>query len=120
MLTLPLLTNTDRCFWPADGFCPICGKAFADGFAYLSAGSLQLDQSGDSVNTEQLQAFFNIGFHSRSDADMKGSADIGIVNNLAGGQFDLQWCSIACMTQWLLQLLEKLEREAKNSRRVAG
>jgi hypothetical protein len=107
---LPLLSSADRPFFPGNGHCPNCGHAFVQGSAYLSAGALLLSADGqDSIHTDRLQAFFNVGFHG-VDSEMRDSSDIEVVADLHGGQFDLQWCSIACMRQWLNALLDQVER----------
>jgi len=108
----PLLAGTDRCVYPADGHCPVCGGPFTAGFAYLSAGALLLTADGqDSLHLDRLQAFMNVGFHGR-DPDMRDSSDVTVVADLRGGQFDLQWCSVECMRQWLLGLLQQVEAAA--------
>lgn len=106
---LPVLSSTDRPFFPPHGYCPVCERPFTHGFAYLSAGALLLSADGqDSIHTDRLQAFLNVGFHG-VDREMRDSSDIEVVADLHGGQFDLQWCSIACMRQWLNALLDQGE-----------
>ena len=107
----PLLSGSGPPFYPADGRCPVCGGAFSRGFAYLSGGALQLSADGqDSVHSDpdRLQAFLHVGFHGR-DSDMRDAANVSIVADLHGGQFDLQWCSVRCMREWLLELLREVE-----------
>jgi hypothetical protein len=58
--------------------------------------------------SERLRAFLSVGV-----LDDNGSAertDVAVVENLQGGQFHLQWCSVACMRAWLLRLLAEVER----------
>lgn len=43
---------------------------------------------------------------------MRDSADVEVVAELCGGQFDLQWCSVGCMRKWLMDLLGQVERLA--------
>ncbi len=42
---------------------------------------------------------------------MRDSADIRVVRDLKGGQFDLQWCSIKCMRSWFLEVFDQLEKK---------
>jgi hypothetical protein len=108
-MSFPVLSNSDRMFYPADGRCPVCGGDFSRGIAYLSAGALLLSADGqDSVESDRLQAFLHLGFHGR-DSDIRDSADVSVVADLHGGQFDLQWCSVGCMREWLLGLLREVE-----------
>ena len=92
-------------FCPRDHRCPVCGSSFSDGVAYLSAGALLLSDDGqDSIDSDKLQAFLHVGVHV-TDSEMRDSADIPIVMDLRGGQFDLSWCSVACMRNGLLDVL---------------
>jgi hypothetical protein len=50
----------------------------------------------------------HLGFHGIAP-DMRDSADIQVVADLHGGQFDLSWCSVACMRAWLSELVDYIE-----------
>ncbi|MCO8120440.1 hypothetical protein NHH03_01730 [Stieleria sp. TO1_6] len=77
--------------------------------AYLSGGGLLLSEDGqDSIHLDRLKGFLHIGFHGRAP-DMRDSGDITIVDDIAGGQFDLSWCSLQCMRQWLVQLVDRVD-----------
>jgi hypothetical protein len=67
----------------------------------------------DSIHSDRLRAFLHLGFHGR-DPDMRDSADVSVVADLHGGQFDLQWCSVECMREWLLGLLREVESLASS------
>ncbi|WP_442511686.1 hypothetical protein SH528x_003396 [Novipirellula sp. SH528] len=104
-LNIPLLANgkTSR----AD--CPNCGGKFAGGFAYIMGGGLLLSKDlKNSLHSDRLQGFMHVGFHGK-DPDMCDSVDANVVDDVIGGQFDLQWCSMACMRAWLMRLLDRLE-----------
>ena len=108
-MSYPVLSASDRPFYPADGRCPVCRGEFSRGVAYLSAGALLLSADGeDSMGSDRLQAFLHVGFHGRN-SDMRDSADVSVVAELHGGQFDLQWCSVGCMREWLLGVLRDVE-----------
>ncbi len=114
MTHYPILTASDRPFYPGGPRCPVCGGDFSQGLAYLSAGALHLTADGrNSIEPDRLQAFLHVGTHGR-DSDMRDSSDIEVVADLHGGQFDLQWCSVACMRKWLLELLDEVESAAGN------
>ena len=111
-MSFPLLSTADRPVYPADARCPRCGRDFSGGFAFLSAGALLLSQDGqDSVDASRLQAFLHVGFHGL-DSAVRDSSGVAVVEDLQGGQFDLNWCSIRCMREWLLSLLQRIETEA--------
>jgi hypothetical protein len=111
-MILPLLSAADRPFFPTDSRCPRCGHNFSQGFAYLSAGALLLSPDGqDSIETDRLRAFLHIGFHGK-DSSMADSSGVSPIVDLHGGQFDLQWCSVRCMRESVLDVLERIEAEA--------
>lgn len=104
-LTEPLLAKN----LSASTCCPNCGRAFVSGFAYLSGGALLLSPDNETSNeTERLKAFLNIGFHGK-DGDMRDSTGATLVDDVIGGQFDLNWCSIACMRLWFNRLMDEME-----------
>jgi hypothetical protein len=114
MSRYPVLSASDRSIYPGSGNCPVCGNDLTRGFAYLSAGALLLTPDGqDSLHPDRLQAFLHVGVHGR-DPDMDDSADIAVVADLHGGQFDLQSCSITCMRKWLLELLDEIESATRS------
>jgi len=116
-MSFPLLSTSDRPVYPADARCPSCGRDFSGGVAFLSAGALFLSPDGrDSIDASRLQAFLHIGFHG-ADSAMGDSSGVAIVEDLQGGQFDLNWCSIRCMREWLLSLLQRIEAEATGQSR---
>jgi hypothetical protein len=106
MSEMPLLKDDDRPVWPADGMCPVYGRPLKVGFVYLSAGAVLMDDSGaNSIHTDRVRAFFNIGRHGTTEGR---STDVEIVANLSGGQFDLQYCSRRCAAVWFEKLLARL------------
>ena len=62
----------------------------------------------NSIHDNRHLAFLNVGFHG-VNPDMSDSADIEIVNDLPGGQFDLSFCSLACLRSWFIGLVDQLE-----------
>jgi len=108
---IPLLSKTSRGIYPAENGCPACGQPFSHGFAYMMGGAILLSKDRqNSLAHDRLEGFLHIGFHG-SDADASGSADILVVDDVVGGQFDLQWCSVRCMRAWLTKLLDTLEAD---------
>lgn len=104
-----MLSAFDQPFYPAERRCPVCDGDFSRGVAYLSAGALHLTADGqDSLQSDHLRAFLHVGFHGR-ETDMRDSSDISVVEDLHGGQFDLQWCSVDCMRSWLLNLIHEVD-----------
>lgn len=104
-----LLSREDRPCYPGDRKCPVCQAESGSGIAYLSAGALLLTEDGqDSIHTDRQRAFLHLGFHGCAP-DMRDSADIQVVWDLHRDQFDLYWCSVACMRIWFNQLFDAIE-----------
>jgi hypothetical protein len=74
-------------------------------------GALLLDKRKlNSIHSDRQLAFMNIGFHGKSP-DMSDSADAAIVSDLPGGQFDLSFCSLACLRGWFVDIVDRLEAD---------
>lgn len=117
-IEIPLLTNEDGHTFPMDGDCPACGVPFkiTGGFAYMSGGALLIDNvSDDSCRTSKMEAFFGIGFHG-NDVDVRDSVHAQIVHDLLSDQFDICFCSLQCLKDWLNQLLDTLQSELDDKR----
>jgi hypothetical protein len=115
----PVLSSSDKPDYPTDGRCPVCSKGFTNGFAYLACGALLLtEDEQDSIFTDKLRAFFDVGFHGR-ESDMTDSSNISIVADLYEGQFEMCWCSVACMRKWLFEVLDEVERRADPRRKTS-
>ena len=97
--------------------CLGCGGPIKDGVAYVSAGALLLDDSQDNSihDDDRHQAFMNVGFHGKQ-SNMSDSADIEVVNNFPGGQFDLSFCSLACLKSWFVEIVDKLQSDVAAGR----
>ena len=91
--------------------CPKCGEEFQNGFASISGGAICISDDGKaSIHSDRLQGFLNIGFPV-SYSSMNASDDVLVVDDAVGGQFDLQWCSIKCMREWLNDLINTIETQ---------
>ena len=67
-----------------------------------------LDESElNSIHDNRQRAFLNVGFHG-VNPDMSDSADMEVVYDLPGGQFDLSFCSLACLRSWFLGIVDHL------------
>jgi hypothetical protein len=66
--------------------------------------------------SDRLRAFLSVGI--LDDSRPAERTDIAVVENLQGGQFQLQWCSVACMRAWLLRLLGEVERKLDQSKKA--
>jgi hypothetical protein len=116
----PLLR--DRDFPPhlpiKGGGCLICGAPLQNGPVYLSAGaSSPIDDQHEDEPV--MSAFFQIGYHSPA-VDCTGSANVDIVHNLNGGQFDLSFCSTSCLRHFFQVLVNKLEQGILENGGVIG
>ena len=93
------------------GVCQNCAGRIRGGVAYVSGGALLLDtKSLNSIHDSRHRAFMNVGFHGAA-SDMSDSADIEVVNDLPGGQFDLSFCSLPCLRSWFIGIVNQLEED---------
>jgi hypothetical protein len=116
----PLLKGQDRPFFPGKGQgCLVCGKPYQGrGFAYLGAGaSCDFDECG--IDERALGAFFHVGFHGKN-ADMSDSGGVEVVKDLDGGQFDLQFCSTACLRQFFSTIVDEVEKSISRQKPLDG
>lgn len=99
----PLLSGHDAPHLPVKGgACLICGRILGDGVAYISAGAVNEDMTCETA------AFFQIGFHSNA-ADVSGSGEVDVIQDLHGGQFDLGFCSTSCLRTFFSTLVDELD-----------
>jgi hypothetical protein len=109
-----LLKGEGSAVCPAGGKCPICRRSLKRGFAYISGGALLLDRSElNSIETSKLRAFLNIGFHG-SNPDCGDCVDAEIVEDLQGGQFDLNFCSFDCLEAWFERIVSRLRGKLRS------
>lgn len=111
-MNFPILQNNDRPYIPErGGCCPICGTSFGEqGMVYLSAGAAYEIAADEDRAGPMLEAFFHIGYHGTA-VDCSDSADICIVEDLKGGQFDINFCSIQCLEKFFLNIVNALQKK---------
>jgi hypothetical protein len=112
----PWLRDNDLPYWPPRRRCPVCGRPFVDTVVYIMAGALvPIQSTGRRARAErQMEGFFNVGVHT-SDTECRGNADLEIVRDLKGGQFDLQFCSLDCLQEFFNFLVEQLRTESSKA-----
>jgi hypothetical protein len=105
--------------------CPVCKKDFkkATAAAYLEGGALYLSKDKkNSVLTkpDRHQAFLYFYAHECypepklcADGPDEGVV-IDVVKDVYGGQFDLCWCSLACMRKWFIRLFDEMESQLQS------
>ncbi len=69
--------------------------------------------------TSALGAFFHVGFHGKN-ADMSDSGGVEVVKDLDGGQFDLQFCSTACLRQFFSTIVDEVEKSISRQKPLDG
>ena len=119
-LELPLVLK-DTSTWPSDSKCPVCSKEFNGAFATVNGGALMMDGDVDGMD-ERMRAFITLIWHGRHDHD--GEADdvyagLDIVEDGAQGQFDLYFCSTACLRAFFNACVDKLEQKVEADRKHA-
>jgi hypothetical protein len=119
----------DRAGWYARQFfavrrgrrphCPQCGGPLGRGTAIISAGALRvvggrpgrpwIEETG---RAEMFAPHDAIGF-LRLAWHVEMAPEVTIVDAAPGGQFDLYFCSIACLRAFLTARVDELEKLAK-------
>jgi hypothetical protein len=94
-----------------DGRCTACGKAIAGSFAFLEGGALFMVGSGSSEMKDEMEGFLSIGYHGSGG---EKSATKNIVENGKCGQFELAFCSVGCLKEFLGRCVDELENERQS------
>jgi hypothetical protein len=71
------------------------------------------------LDEKAMEAFCHIGYHG-SDPNMTDSADYVVADDVAGGQLDIQFCSLACLKRWFCAIIDKLAKETRSSTGPTG
>ncbi|GAA4471813.1 hypothetical protein [Novipirellula rosea] len=61
----------------------------------------------------------NVGYHG-TQTDMSDSADIRVVNDLPGGQFDLSFCGLACLKTWFDAIVDGIQNDVDSGETKSG
>ena len=97
----------------AEGACPICGMPVAsnpNGFAFLAGGALLQSDKRSAKMDPRTEGFLFIGFHgAHGESSSCPSAQIQIAEETPHGQFEIEFCSSACLRQFLNRCVDQLE-----------
>jgi hypothetical protein len=118
-LALPLNLK-DSPAWPRHGRCPMCDKELDGAFAVINGGALMGEGDGTASLDGRLIGHLNLTWHGAhhhvkpSDNDVYVGVDV--VEEAACGQFDLNFCSTACMRAFLNKSVDELEKQVEKRR----
>ena len=105
--------------WPASDTCPVCCRAFAEvgAVVYLMGGAVIDSNTTEDLglHDQDIKGFLHIGYHGNPDVI---SADVKVVRDSSGGQFDLNFCSLECLRHWFLEVVQYLESEIANRKQI--
>lgn len=91
--------------------CPVCYSLIHGGVAYFSFGAVvDLDKG---LPDDEIEGFCNIGYHG-ARSDMSDSVDYCIAEDIKGGQLNISFCSLACIKQWFVGIIDGLESELRS------
>ena len=97
------------------GQCLVChcaGVHKPNDFAYLNGGGLRILNKDNSVMAPDLEGFLSIGFHGgHSETHSNPDARLDIADNARFGQFELYFCSTACLRKFFGLCVDALEQE---------
>ena len=123
----PILSDGQFIF-PQEPLCPWCKKNKVlepHSMAILNAGALLPDGENWKM-ADGAEAFFEMLWHG-AHTDMNGTgrdpdiyASVEIVRTVAIGQFDLYFCSTACLRAFLNGCVDELENRISEARQLKG
>ena len=97
--------------------CLYCGENLIDGAAYIAGGACvdyTLEDEGREIGQDVediLSGYLSIGFHPNPD---DCAVSFTIVDDEEGGQFEIAFCSLKCLKKYLVEKIDKLEKEYRD------
>lgn len=90
--------------------------------AMLGGGALLMDRKGQSsIHDDRQLGFLHLTWHGAHDQGVGGDRVmykvVDIANDCRGGQFDLYFCSTACLRAFLNSCVDALELEVQKEKR---
>lgn len=90
--------------------------------AILGGGALLMDRkSQSSIHDDRQIGFLHLTWHGAHGQGVGGDRDmykvVEIANDCRGGQFDLYFCSTACLRAFLNSCVDALELEVQKEKR---
>lgn len=96
------------------GQCLVChrtGVHEPNAFAFLNGGALRKLSKSRSTMAPDLEGFVSIGFHgAHSETDSQPDAVLAIAESVRFGQFELYFCSTACLRKFFDLCVDELEQ----------
>jgi len=97
------------------GQCLVCrrkGVHEPNTFAYLNGGALRKINKDNSVMAPDLEGFLSIGVHgAHSEIHSQPDAHLYIADVVRFGQFELYFCSTACLRKFFNLCVDELEQK---------
>jgi hypothetical protein len=112
--------------YPNKAVCPWCKKKKVfepHTFVILSGGSLSKDSNKSySAPTKELKGFLYLLWHGAHDSGEGDKRDTGIIyplaNEVEGGYFNIYFCSVKCLREYLNYSLDEFENKVKKLKKV--
>ena len=86
------------------GACPLCGRSFTGQIVYVEGGATPTEGMD-----EELKGFLDIGVHTSSSEGI-GNRNVEVVKDSFAGQFDLTFCSVACLERFFAEIVKALKK----------
>lgn len=128
-IKLPIVLKKPCITFPAGPMCPWCGRnriGEPHSMAILNAGSLRPTGEDSATMASDNLAFFALHWHGAHTEDggtgihPDTGAMVDIVQTEVGGQFDLDFCSPACLRAFLNHCVDELERAIAGNEAAGG
>jgi hypothetical protein len=108
--TFPLIEGSVLTY-PRDGSCPVCRQSRVGEpheFVGFSGGACSADEANVG------EAFLDLFIHPAEDDSSRGAgAHLELVKDASHGQFDLLFCSTACLRSFFNACVDELERRSR-------
>ena len=110
----PIIDNRRLGVFGSTKKCVACGcKRSPRGWVFLGGGALRMDCSTTSGwSTNQMEAFLCLGFHG-PPGEYEVYTRVDILRRAVGGQFDLIFCSIRCLRNFLNGAIARLRKQIR-------
>ena len=121
-LKFPLIKGK-KWFFPSKPLCPWCRKKKVyepHSMAVVGGGALLLDRSKKiGAPSERMEGFLDFSWHGAHDGGSGNGREIytrlEIIGDVTGGQFNLYFCSTACLRKFLNACVDELDRRIRNA-----
>ena len=123
-IKFPILKGK-KSYFPQKAECPWCRRQKVlepHSFATFGGGALLKDkETGAWAPSDRMKGYFDFGWHGCHPEDggsgekPNTSGNVSIAYDVAGGQFDIYFCSTKCLREFLNYCVDELEQQIETN-----